>query len=343
MVGIGRYANTPRRLRLGMVMFLCAGLLMVLVGLAGAALRPGSLLDTAGSEKLPSIRLGLAGLGSDGEVNANALASAVLLVMPLGVSVLVLGKRQKGDSWTLLPAALAVVALGAVTLVLSHSRTALAAVWLIAVGLLVGGMRPWFCRVFAGIVVVAPMLLMTGRLPFLTQEVALRDANNTWVSTRGRAQLLSQGLDRLRQSPWLGIGLNEFRHVYAPRPGDLPQGDDVAHVHNIVLQTALDIGLVGSAAYWGLLVVLWVRATEAARGVSRLARTAAVGSAFALVAVSLFGLTDAVTLGSKVGTLQWAAGGLILAAWQIRDVPSGAGDEVAVASAKRVATVSTTS
>ena len=171
----------------------------------------------------------------------------------------------------------------------------------------------------------------------------MRDVNNGWVSARGRAQIMSQALDRLQQSPWLGIGLNEFRHVYAPRAGDLPQGEDVVHVHNMVVQTALDIGLVGSAAYWGILIVLWVRASQAARAVSTVARTAAVGSAFALVAVNLFGLTDAVTLGSKVGTLQWAAGGLILAAWQIRYVSSDPGNDVPAASRTLAASVSTRS
>jgi hypothetical protein len=317
MTGIGRWANTPRRITLGMAMVLGVGLLMVLVGLAGAALRPGSLLDTASTSRLPSIQLGLAGMASDGDVNANALAAVVLLVMPLAVSVLVLGVRERSDRWMLLPAAVVVVVVGSVTLVLSHSRTALMAVWFIAVGLLVGGLRPWFYRLAAGVVVVTPLLLVTGRMPFLTQEVALRDANNGWVSARGRAEIVSQALDRLKQSPWRGIGLNEFRNVYAPRPGDLPQGQDVVHVHNIVLQTALDVGIVGSIAYWGILIVLWVRARQAARAASNAIRIAAVGSAFALVAVSLFGLTDAVTLGSKVGTLQWAAGGLILAAWQI--------------------------
>jgi O-antigen ligase len=207
-----------------------------------------------------------------------------------------------------------------VTLVLSHSRTAAIAVWLIAIGLLVRGMRHWLARLIAGIVVVAPVLLLAGRMPFLTHEVAMRDANNSWVSARGRAQIIDQALDRLKESPWVGVGLNEFRHLYAPRPGDLPQGEDIAHVHNIVLQTALDIGIVGSAAYWGVLVFLWVRASQAARGTSSLARAAAVGAALSIVAATLFGLTDAVPLGSKVGTMQWAAGGLILAAWQLRAV-----------------------
>jgi O-antigen ligase len=262
--------------------------------------------------------LGLEGLGPDGKVNSNALAAAVLLAIPVGASVLLLGMRDKEIGWQVVAAAAAVVALGMLALVLSHSRTAAIAVWLIAVGVLVRGVRRWVPRVIAGIVVVTPMLLVMGRLPFLTQEVALRDANNQWVSARSRVEIIEQGLDRLKDSPWVGVGLNEFRHLYAPRPGDLPQAREVAHVHNVVLQTALDIGIIGSAAYWCLLAFLWVRANKAARGLSNVGRVAAVGGALSLVAATLFGLTDAVPLGSKVGTLQWAAAGLILAAWQLR-------------------------
>ena len=327
MSATGQWIDTSRRLALAVTTFLCLGLLMMVVGLVGASLRPTSLLDPVSPSKAPSIRLGLAGLGSDGEVNPNALASAVLLVLPLGVSVLVLRRGLRESRWKVVPAALAVVAVGTVTLVLSRSRTASLAIWFIAVGLLVAGVRPWFYRVLAGMVVVGPLLVLTLRLPLLTREGALQDASNLWVSARGRAQVAAQGVAHFRQHPWLGIGLNEFRHVYAPRDGDLllgkgglaPGQDIIAHAHNMVLQTALDIGLVGSAAYWGIMVVLWVRASQAARGVSNVARMAAVGSAMSLVAVNLFGLTDAVALGSKVGTLQWAAGGLILAAWQLRN------------------------
>jgi hypothetical protein len=56
----------------------------------------------------------------------------------------------------------------------------------------------------------------------------------------------------------------------------------------------------------------------------------------------LFGLTDPVTVGSKVSTLQWAAGGLILAAWEIHNVSNDAGDAVAATSGKQVASVSAT-
>jgi O-antigen ligase len=343
MVTVGAWAQTPWRLRMAMLVFLCSGAAILLVGLAGAAIPPPvrSAL-TYLPAKLPSIRLGLAGLDKRGEVNPNALASVVLLVLPLAIAVTVHGRRRRIDRWTLLPAAVAVVAVGTMTLGMTLSRTALIAVWLMALGLLVRGMRSPLHRLVAGAIVLAPLLILTARLAFvITQDEAYIDAQYGWVSARSRTQIQGQALDMWRQSPWLGIGLNEFRHEYAARPGDIPQEADIAHAHNIVLQTALDIGLVGSLAYWTVLGVLWVRASQAAGGRSKTARAAAIGGAFSLIGVTLFGLTDAVPLGAKIGTLQWIAGGLILASWHVRLAPSDADDDTAADSRKSIPSVVT--
>jgi O-antigen ligase len=260
-------------------------------------------------------------------VNPNALAAAALLVLPVGVAALMFARRDRVDWWTLLPAGLAVVVIGTLILVVTRSRTALIAVWLIALGLLVQGMPSRWQRLIAGMVVLAPLVVLTARLSVvITVDQAYLDAYNGWLSARGRTQILSQGLDRWKQSPWTGIGLNEFRHVYVPRPGDVPQEKDIAHSHNIFLQTALDIGVIGSAAYWGVLAFLWAGASQAARGTSAIGRAAAIGGAFCLITATLFGLTDAVPLGSKVGTFQWMACGLILAAWQIQFAPEDGAD-----------------
>jgi O-antigen ligase len=290
-------------------------------GCAGAAARAGTLVETILGGRLPPLQLGLPGLAWDGDVNANALAAAALLIVPLGVSVLLLPTGERIDWFGLLPAGAIVVAVGAVILATSHSRSAAIAVWLTLVGLLVGRTGTRFWRAVMGAAIVAPVFVATGSAVFLNNQAFLREAGGYWSSARGRAQIMSQGFERWKEHPWLGIGLNEFRRVYKPKEGDIPQAADVVHVHNIVLQTALDIGTVGSVAYWGLLSLLFSRAAEAANGPSRLARAAAIGSTFSLITVHLFGLSDAVPLGAKIGLFQWAAAGLILAAWRVQCGP----------------------
>jgi O-antigen ligase len=330
MVTVGSWAQTPRRLRAAMLAFLCGGLVIQLLGLGGTDLPQvvKEALRSTMSVFPPSMPLGLDGLDVHGTVNSNAVASAVLLVLPVAIVVVVFGRRQRIDWWTLLPAGIVVIVVGTGTLAVTLSRTAFVSVWLMAVGLLVHGMRSRLHRVIAGVIIVAPLLILPVRLASVTQEAAAWDAHLGWVSARGRSQIMGQALDRWKQSPWFGIGVNEFRNVYTPRPGDLAQEKDIAHAHNMVLQTALDVGIVGSVAYWGILASLWVRASQAAKGTSKTARAAAVGGAFSLIGVTLFGLADAVTLGAKVGTLQWIAGGLILAAWSIRVDQNDPADDV---------------
>jgi len=314
MLTIGRAFGTPRRLRFAMLAFLSGGMLALLLGLAGSSVRTETLMGSRLPVNVPAIKLRLAGLSSRGDVNPNALAAAVLLVAPLGVTVLVLRTGEKIDWLGLMPVAFTVVVTSAVILVICASRSAWIAIWLILVGLLVRGMRSWLCRIVTGAIVVAPLFVAASSVLFLSQEAFLQQASNLWTSAGNRAEIITQGVDRWRASPWLGIGVNEFRSVYRPKSA----ATDIVHAHNIFLQTALDVGAAGSAAYWGLLALLLVRATQAARGPSRAGRSAAVGSALCLVAISLFGLSDAVALGSKMGIFQWMAGGLVLAAWRVQ-------------------------
>jgi len=287
---------------------------VLLLGLAAVSVRTGRLSDSILPVKLPTIQLGLVGL-EGGNVNVNALAAAVLLIAPIGVAVLVFRPDKKSDRVVLLPIGVFVVIISIGTLAVCQSRSASVVIWLIPIGLLMKGIKTGSRRLAAGVIVLAPLAVAMGIVPFLSRGEFQNEADNLWKSAHYRVEVMAQGLGLWRESPWFGVGLNEFRSLY------LAQGQDIAHSHNIVLQTALDVGLVGSAAYWSVLAFLWLRASEASRGVSRLSRSASVGSGLSLVAVTLFGISDAVPLGSKVGMLQWIASGLILAAWRTRAGP----------------------
>jgi O-antigen ligase len=117
--------------------------------------------------------------------------------------------------------------------------------------------------------------------------------------------------------------LNHFRHVYRA-PDWMREGTrESAHAHNIWLQTALDLGLVGLVLYVAVLALLLRRAAAVARADSDTARRLALGSALGLVGVHLFGMADAVSLGAKVGLFQWILAGFILAASHLAR-PAGA-------------------
>jgi len=88
---------------------------------------------------------------------------------------------------------------------------------------------------------------------------------------------------------------------------------DIAHAHNIFLQTATDLGLPGLIAYLALLgiaaAVAW--RIDAQQGLPLLA---------ALIALHIYSLTDALALGSKPGIILWTALGLLAALAQESDL-----------------------
>jgi len=92
---------------------------------------------------------------------------------------------------------------------------------------------------------------------------------------------------------------------------------DIAHAHNIFLQTALDVGLPGLVAYLVLLIVAGVVCWQCARQGHGLVRWMALGLAAGLVGLHVYGLADAVALGAKPGVAFWMALGLIAAMPQV--------------------------
>jgi O-antigen ligase len=250
-----------------------------------------------------------------------------LLIVPFGVAVLLFRSHEKIDLIGLQPLGFIVVLIGLLALAWSESRSAMMAIWMTLVWVLVRGVRSWVWRLPIGTLVMASPLLVVASLPATSRASFLLTASLLWRTVGERAYLLSSGVEQWRESLWFGIGMNEYRNVFTPpilqngaNPGDTalwPTRDyDVAHVHNVFLQTALDVGLVGLAAYCGVLGLLLFKADQAARGPTGPGRAAAVGGGLSLVAISMFGLGDAVALGAKVGLFQWLAAGLILAAWR---------------------------
>jgi putative inorganic carbon (HCO3(-)) transporter len=232
------------------------------------------------------------------------------------VAVLGFRSRERVDVLSLRIPALLVVLAGLLILLVSQSRSAWFAVWVTAVLVLVRGKVSSAWRVLLGFVILMAPIGMAAHLGTSARDDYVSDAGVLWDAVAERAHILSAGVAQYRQSPWFGIGLNQFRNTYVPPASVTPY--DVAHCHNVVLQTALDIGLLGLTAYGALVVWLMVRADRTIRGPSGLSRAAGAGAGTVLVAINAFGLTDAVALGAKIGSFQWVASGLILSAWRLQ-------------------------
>ena len=324
MAIVGRQAVTPGRLTLGLLLFLGVAAMALVVGMAGvpAFFPPDTYSVVTGD--LSILRRALISAEAT-EVNQNALAALALLVCPVAASSVWLRGQPRAQQ-LLLQAFGAVVFLGgAWILMVTRSRTALLAAWLLLLVVLVRGCRWWVWRMLTGALAAAIPLAGLGWIYQVPRERVLDAVGRLYYILQDRMHILLFAAQTWADNLWLGIGLNEFRHVYAASHG---LGDITAHAHNVFLQIGLDVGLIGLIAYCAVFGLLLVRADQASRGPIAIARTAAAGSAFSLIAVHLFGLADAVSLGAKIGVLQWMAGGLILGSWRMQHATEAAPDTV---------------
>lgn len=326
MTTVASSLTTIRGLAAAVAAYLLLGTAVLVVGVASLAdwrhydswLVAGTTLFGLELPPLTGVaHLGLAGVSSGG-VNPNALAGVVLLFTPLAVVLLWDWRLQQSARLVVLGAAAVATSTGILTLAICSSRMAAVSVWLLLVGVLAYGRQAWPVRVIVSVLVVAPVLIVSLAPTVVGRDAFASGAISAWDSADSRRDVMTQAVTALSESPWLGIGINSFRKVYRA-PTGTPLDAEIAHAHNIFLQTALDLGLLGSAVYW-LMVVGWVRV---ALGTTRStqARAIALGAAAALIGVHFFGLGDAVALGAKVGLMQWALAGFILAA---AELPSGA-------------------
>ena len=109
---------------------------------------------------------------------------------------------------------------------------------------------------------------------------------------------------------------------YPPQLG--PPAVEMAHAHNVLLQTALDLGLVGMAVYaalWFLIARALIRTYR--RTKVRVYRALAGGIGAGLLAHFSFNMTDAIALGAKPGILFWFAAALAVGLQQLGKADAG--------------------
>lgn len=168
-----------------------------------------------------------------------------------------------------------------------------------------------------GPVVAGAALAGPTQIAHMVASLAVSPVLGGWP---GRVELWSRALDAIADFPLTGIGLGTFQQVVPLRyPYVVLAGSETAisHAHNLFLQVAVDLGLLGLVAFTALLGVSLVAAVQAARHhATRQRRDLAlqvVGLGAGLVAVSVHGLIDAVSWNTKPAIFIWVMMGLVMA------------------------------
>jgi putative inorganic carbon (HCO3(-)) transporter len=310
---IVRWLDGPQRLWLAMQLFILAGAALGVIALLGTEWPAKFPVIGQVVSYLPRVIRGLPG-AEDG-FQANSVGGALVFFVPL--QIMSLAACWSGEQAARLPAWLnrwqyclaqsLLLAFTGAILLLTQSRGA----WF---GLLLGLMAllAWHSRRtrrwLGFMLVAAAAVLLVAGARNLWELVTEHTGPALDIQFGGRAELWATALHAIQEFPLTGVGLNAFRTVMPVLyPAYLnPPDFDVAHAHNQLLMAALDLGLPGLVAYLALLLGA-ARMLSAAgrRGPDPWLRAMSAGLGAGLLANFVFGLTDAITLGSKLGIVLW--------------------------------------
>ncbi|MBV8087915.1 MAG: O-antigen ligase family protein [Chloroflexi bacterium] len=293
------HARTLRRRRWLAVLLAAGGGATALAGLVGTNWSVGKFpqLD-AMYARLPHAITSIQNSfnRSDSGINPNEIGGTLALLLPVALGLALFGSRPK-LRW---PAVAASVFMGLV-LMLTASRSGLLGAAAAVLLLLVLRWRRFAfglpligAGVAAGILEIGPSRIAQSLLALDTA---------TGSSGLGRLEVWDRAWSMIQDFPFTGIGLNTFPLILDTLYPLFSVGPDaqVAHAHDLFLQTAVDLGVLGLVCFLSLLLVA---AYSLVRSRGELAFAAGVGAG--LLGHLMFSVTDAVALGAKPGVFLWA-------------------------------------
>lgn len=253
-------------------------------------------------------------------IHPNQLAGLICLYLPLLVALLFDAPVPFARSlWRVAFALLGLLVV--LILVLSQSRGG----WLGAAAGLFSLLALWAAvlpasrarralRLLAAAVLVSAVAAALWIGPGTLRDLWLNPPAETVVGTlttlNYRKELWPWAITAVGDFPFTGVGLGAFRAVaFRLYPLPLVADQDIGHAHNIFVQTALDVGLPGLVVYVALLLVAAASAWRAARVPAF--RAVSLGLLAGMIALHVFGIADALALGSKPGLVFWFSIGLL--------------------------------
>lgn len=263
-------------------------------------------------EKIPFLREAFLAIPTifPRQVHPNFVAGALTLFLPVSIG-LALTRSRRPLSLIYLP-----VYVMLAVLLLTQSRGAI-------IGILValGGMIVLAHRSRMIVAVSAAGLVLTGGgYCLLYPEVFttfLELGESQDVS--GRPELWGRAMNMIQDFPLTGIGLGSFSLVLPLLYPIFTVGPDahMPHAHNLFLQVAVDMGLLGFTAFCILIGTagrMWWQGFKAVNASGNLHfRYLLTGIFGAALAHFCYSITDAIPVGEKAGILRWGLLGAMTA------------------------------
>lgn len=316
--------KTKKLIKFGLSAYLLGGMGLALIGLLGMPTFTVKHLDTLEriKDKIPTVQFNLP--GAEMGFSTNAVGGTLLLIFPL---FFVLAVRlwlrrwwpQPGQSAKPAKRPMMVLSAGCLftglVLLLTQSRGAWAGLFIsgLILSLVYLGRRLKKKKWSLFFAFVLPLLIvLTGLSIYVVKHTkplapGIKQAEGT---LQFRFHVWNLTLPIIRDNPWCGIGLNNFRQMPEVRYF-------WSSAHNQFLHVAVEMGIPALIAYLAILLLvaymgLYIRQKSSISWV----RTSILGLGWGHLAFVIFGLTDAIPPGAKVGFFFWLSCGLITALYQ---------------------------
>lgn len=293
--------------------YLAGGFLLALIGLVGTDWSPPFEFLNRIHSWPPVNSIAIPG-AVGGVINQNELAGALAWIAPLALACLLgLGRRLWDRKKLVFSFVLLVCLLTSFAMIATTSRGGILALC-VGAGVVVAFFIPSRWRVVLGVGLVTALLVAAA----FDMGSLDRDIMGDSLGLSGRIEIWSRALLAIGDFPLTGIGFNGFRQIVRVLYPlfTIPADIDLAHAHNHLLQVALDTGLPGLIAYVSIWLIsaglLWeARIKLVRRGLTEHSNYSLIaGLAGSLAGGWMFGLFDAVALGSRPSFLWWMLIGL---------------------------------
>jgi putative inorganic carbon (HCO3(-)) transporter len=283
---------------------------LLLAGALLAILAPVLVLQTQKFFHLPTAIITLHFL-LELSVNANVMSGTLVILLPVGVA-LTINQFQSANGWLKKLVALSATILIGGTIVIIQSRGAYVA---LAIALLV---LFFFVNRRVALFTLGGLTLVTGAgviIMLVFNQTKLEASSLQGVNER--LEIWSRAIASISDFPFTGIGFGTFTFatslIYPFSLIDVSNGAP-PHAHNLFLQVGVDLGVIGLISYIALLLNISVLSLTHWKQKSP--NWIILGSFASLSAFLVYGLTDAISWGTRPAFLGWAVLGLLLAGSQ---------------------------
>jgi len=247
----------------------------------------------------------------------NVMAGYLVIIFPISISLLLFSWREM--NWWIKLSSISASLLIPITLILTQSRAAWIAFTLVILLVIFFRYRlGWIIIILSGIAGIGGVYMLG-----LNNIIDMVSSSGAISGIDGRVEIWSRAIYMIQDFAFTGVGMGTFGDVadllypfFLYAPGTIP------HAHNLFLQVAVDLGVMGLVAWlavvMGILITAWQLYKTCIAGNKAISRAIGVGMIGSVIALLEQGILDAVTWGMvRPAPIVWVIWGTCIAAWYV--------------------------